>query len=217
MPFTPAPGSYYGQGWPATGAATVPWSTNIALTTITSTTFTSTFQMSPWVQVPGTAGIAPARTAAALQAAESAQYRQREFDAEMEARRSAAQRERQAANERAEALLESLLDERQLATWEDHRYVDVVAPSGRRYRLKGRSMMGNVYLVAEDGVEITRLCVHPDPGHSALPVADALVGQMFAIEHNEIELLCLANLYAGYWTQDVQHIRVSREQQQVAA
>ncbi len=108
------------------------------------------------------------------------------------------QKEREAANARARALLDSLLDADQQAELEATGQFHVTAPSGRRYRIHRNSISGNVELVDdpawEDPVKARRwrYCAH-GRGADELPTFDHLAMQKLMLETDEDRFLATAN------------------------
>lgn len=93
-----------------------------------------------------------------------------------------------AASDRARQLLESLLSNEQLVSLRVHRYFDVIAPSGNRYRIYEGSH-GNVALLEDGGREECRYCAQPD----GVPTADMMLAQKLQLEADEQGFLAVAN------------------------
>jgi hypothetical protein len=100
-------------------------------------------------------------------------------------------RAREAASNRAEELLLSLLTEEQAASYRERGWFEVRGSRGGRWRIRNRGQAGNVDLMPEIGEEReATYCAHPPDG---LPDADAHVAQMLALVTNEEEFLRVAN------------------------
>lgn len=95
--------------------------------------------------------------------------------------------------QRAEGLLLAHLTAVQRATWLAEHYVDVVAPSGRRYRLRGGH--GNDHRLAADGTPERRYCVYGKDPHGSLPAADQVFVKLLALRYDERALLAAANTW----------------------
>lgn len=84
------------------------------------------------------------------------------------------------ARQKAAQLLREYLDERQRDTLDKHRFFEVVAPSGRRFRIRPGTA-GNIFLL-EDGEEAVRYCIHPV---DYVPEADTHLAQALMIAAQE--------------------------------
>jgi hypothetical protein len=127
--------------------------------------------------------------------------RQRVFE-EMRADREQLRREQlrqltEAAQERAMELFLGLLSDEQRATWAEAQHVDVRGSEGGLYRIEGGmgSVHGNVVVIDEHGCYLTRLCFAPQMWEDGevLPIGDVFVGQMMAIQHDELAVRRIAN------------------------
>jgi len=99
---------------------------------------------------------------------------------------------RGAAEVKAEALLRSLLDERQDRDLTEKGWFDVLVrgDEGERvYRIK-RGRAGNVVRLGADGREVERLCVYP---RGPLPAADSMAAQKLMLENDERKFRKVAN------------------------
>ncbi len=93
------------------------------------------------------------------------------------------------ANDKAHALLQSVLSEQQWAPLKAAGYFDVIARgSKRRYRIF-RGSHGNVFALGEGGGYAMKYCGQPQN----LPPDDILLAQKLQIEYAEDEFLRLAN------------------------
>lgn len=111
------------------------------------------------------------------------------------------ERERQAhtpnaAERRAEELLLSLLDARQLESYRLHGEFEVMGSAGGHYRIK-RGTMGNIEWIRPDGQRGGTLCVHPTTRHGVLPMRDVHLAQLLALTTDEVGFLNLANVHTG--------------------
>lgn len=108
-----------------------------------------------------------------------------------EARRQA-DRNRKAAQHRAQELLFSFLTEAQRIEYQENKSFTVVCKRGV-YRIKyGRIANIEVLRPNSDRVQ-HRLCVHPKD--LDLPVEDIMVSQLLHLRNNEAELLARANVH----------------------
>jgi hypothetical protein len=96
-----------------------------------------------------------------------------------------------AAEAVAMALLRENLSLEQLRQLDEMKAFDVVAESGRRYRIKAQGHHGNIRMIAEDGTELESLCVAPTNG---VPSPDAWLGQKLALETDEAYIRAKANI-----------------------
>jgi hypothetical protein len=97
-----------------------------------------------------------------------------------------------AMNERAEALLRSLLNAEQRESLDAYGYFDMTAQSGKVYRLSSAQRSFNVTLRGADGEFVAALCALP-PDAYAVPMADQLIAQMLMLKSNEQKFLSTAN------------------------
>lgn len=122
-------------------------------------------------------------------------------DAERELRRqrrlrqdSRRRRLREAAEHRAQALLQSMLSPEQRAELEEkkHFHLTVYDRDGsyRTYRIE-RGYAGNVKLLDAAGRPIRRYCIHAD---SRLPYEDQMLAQKLLLESDEKAFLKIANM-----------------------
>lgn len=109
-----------------------------------------------------------------------------------ETRREAA---RETANregaERAERLLVRHLSRKQRREWSERRQFHVTGASGKRYRVRGGTLIANVDELAADGSVIRRLCCHP----TGIPICDGLLAQKLMLETDEPLFLRTANVH----------------------
>lgn len=122
----------------------------------------------------------------------AARERQRRADYEVRAvRRRQNAAKRQAADERAEKLLVSILSTSQREQYTAERRFTVHLPNGNRYMVrKGRH--GNIERIDEQGKRIENLCVHVAPHE--IPDCDNMAAQKLMLETNEPELRRIANI-----------------------
>lgn len=97
--------------------------------------------------------------------------------------------------ERADRLFLSQLSPDQRQTWLASKYFDVVAPSGRRYRVKGPATHNNVFLVDAVGRELRRYCAYANDPGGMLPAGDQWFSQLLTLRYNEREFLRAANTW----------------------
>jgi hypothetical protein len=95
---------------------------------------------------------------------------------------------RKAARAKARKLLESLLTEAQRESLAKRKFFEVVAQSGRRYRIK-EGTHGNVVELNDDGKEVMRWCGQP----GGVPDYDANAAQMLQLRFAEAEFRRLSN------------------------
>lgn len=95
-------------------------------------------------------------------------------------------------NERADALLRSLLTPAQREQLDRDGHFDVTAQGGRRYRLSKYSRSYNVSRLDLRGRVVERLCAYPKNSY-ALPMADQLIAQMLMLKSDEKAFLRIAN------------------------
>jgi hypothetical protein len=115
-----------------------------------------------------------------------------------ERRRVGEERDRQRgeAETRARQLLETLLNETQLAMYRQHEYFEVVGSAGNRYRIV-RGNAGNVHWLDDDGQVLGELCAHPSFTHGWLPIPDVAAGQLLALITDEPTFIGIANVHEG--------------------
>jgi len=166
-----------------TGSVTWPvWNQewwHVATNTTASTTWLEWNQQ--WVQVP-------------IQMRPPSNEEQRRRHQEYQARQQQQQQQRGRAQATALALLAELLSEDQLRDHQQRKFFDVVADSGRRYRiLTNGSKSGNVRLMVGDqgDVEAAVLCAHL---YGTEPTADSFIAQKLALEDDEEGYLAIANV-----------------------
>lgn len=106
-----------------------------------------------------------------------------------------ARRQREEANERAMALLRSVLNDGQRRDLERHDYFFVRGQSGRLYRI-GKGRQGNVKVVDPVTKQWTEsLCIHQ---RDMVPVGDTMLMQKLMIETAEAHFRAYANIsYKG--------------------
>ena len=102
------------------------------------------------------------------------------------------------AEDRAEALLLSLLTEEQTMEFIDQGTITVRGNMGGLYRINARGgVHGNIRAIDDHGCHLGSLCVQPQMySHvdgAALPTSDGFVGQLLAIRFNETAFLEKAN------------------------
>jgi len=97
---------------------------------------------------------------------------------------------------RGEALLLSLLDEAQQASYRRDGCFEVIGSHGTRYRVT-RGTSGNILWIASNGDVGGRLCAHPTMEEQWLPTADVMLAQMLALTTDEREFLRVANVHEG--------------------
>jgi hypothetical protein len=102
--------------------------------------------------------------------------------------------ERVTAREHAEALLLSVLDEVQAASYRQTQGFEVVGSHGGRYRINWGTA-GNVYALAPDGDFVGALCCHPCGG---LPVPDVMLAQALHLMSDEPDFVRTANVHRGH-------------------
>lgn len=96
-------------------------------------------------------------------------------------------------DERAEALLLSVLDETQAAEFKEQGQFHVKAGSGRTYRIK-RGWAGNVYCLDDEGKAAEYLCIHPT---ERVPDCDNMLAQLLLILDDEDSFRQIANITAS--------------------
>lgn len=100
---------------------------------------------------------------------------------------------RATARERAEALLLDWLTPQQSCDYHNHKYFDLVAASGRRWRVNcGGGQAGNIHLIDEAGQWVATYCAHPPGG---LPDPDAWLAQRLQLLTDEPGFLAVANCH----------------------
>lgn len=96
---------------------------------------------------------------------------------------------RKKAEERALELLIENLSLQQRLDLKERGHFFVNGRSGCRYRIrKGQS--GNIDIINERGIITHRACVHPS---IYVPDSDAMLGQKLRLEHDDVELIRIAN------------------------
>lgn len=119
-------------------------------------------------------------------------YFQRERQAQQQ-RAAISEVARTQADRRARTLLLRCLDRVQRRAFRQQGAFDLVASSGRRYRLK-EGRQGNVFRLDSQGREVECLCGHP---REAVPVADTLLAQKLWLETDETAFRRVANRHWG--------------------
>lgn len=120
--------------------------------------------------------------------AEDAERLKRERD-EWRKKAEEEQKRREAAERRAEELLKAHLTAEQRENYDKDKRFQVVSETGKRYEIRAKGLVGNVYEVGKNGRPVKRWCAHPN----GVPLADALLAQKLALEMNEKEFLRVAN------------------------
>lgn len=105
-------------------------------------------------------------------------------------------RSRTEATERATALLLALLNTHQREQYEARHSFEVIGSHGTRYRIN-RGTSGNVEWLTPDGVVGGQMCAHPTMRGNWLPEPDVHIGQMLALQTDEVAFVQLANMYYG--------------------
>lgn len=102
-----------------------------------------------------------------------------------------AQERRHNAQQAAEELLLSCLDEEQTQCYQDPdiRSFIVRASSGRQYEISCDRIAGNVYSLDEDCYRTSKFCIHPN----GIPNPDVWLAQKLLIETDEQAFLRIAN------------------------
>jgi hypothetical protein len=157
------------------------WTANTSVTTASSTTLA----WNAWTSTTSNYQVAytpPARTPEQIEA----QRRERE---RLDAQRRENVASRQAAERRALELLESMLDDDQLAEWREHQRFHVRSQRGLRYCIH-RGRQHNVFLVDDDGRRLVEYCGHV---RDAVPDEDNVLAQKLLLEHDEETFLGIAN------------------------
>lgn len=127
-----------------------------------------------------------------LRVQEEAHRRQRAADRRVyEVRMRQHKAKREAAEQRAEMLLMSILSTAQQAQYKAERRFTVHLPNGHSYRVK-KGRHGNIERINDRGVRIENLCVHVAPPE--IPDCDNMAAQKLLLEHNEPELRRIANI-----------------------
>lgn len=105
----------------------------------------------------------------------------------------AEQIQEQEAEERAAALLQSLLSEVQRRQLQERQYFELMVEGGekpaRRYRIY-RGSAGNIKRLDAEGNEVESWCVHPH----GIPDCDVMAGQMLHLMHDDEGLRKTANV-----------------------
>lgn len=110
---------------------------------------------------------------------------------EREARRRAKQVQR--AKAKAEMLLHENLTDEQRHELREYRYFTVHSKDRKRVYRVHRGTIGNVEHVDDEGQMIAKYCVHP----CSVPEPDVMLAQKLHLEHDDQEVLKIANLQAG--------------------
>lgn len=171
----------------ATGNATstITWSSwNLTVNNGTAATNTNSFVWRVWNT--GSTSITSTGTGYAETPEQREAREQR--DREYRERYARNQAELRAARDRANALLEKHLDERQKKDWKEKGWFIVDAKSGKKYRID-RGTHGNVKLLDETGRVVRGYCAQPND----VPEGDANLAQKLALEHDEEAFLRVAN------------------------
>lgn len=105
--------------------------------------------------------------------------------------------EENAAREKAEALLRSLLDDDQWHMLREYGYIVITSQSGRTYRI-GKRYAGNIDRLSKAGKVVETLCCYPRsadrPRWDRIPIADSMAAQVLALRFNEKEFRQIAEI-----------------------
>jgi hypothetical protein len=198
VPFTAT--TYSGTGGTSTSVSTYTWTTSGTtsgyLVQTGGTIFTNYAPATHWERTAEYE-----RTVAPMTPEQTAEYErvfeeQRRADEEFHRAQEERQARRNAAEARARELLETLLDEEQLASYRDHEFFDVTGSAGNRYRIR-RGNSGNVHWLGDEGEILGRLCAHPSLSEDWLPLPDVAAGQMLALVTDEPTFIGHANVHEG--------------------
>lgn len=100
-----------------------------------------------------------------------------------------AQEEKAKADERAEALLFSVIPEEMQREYKEHQYITVRVDEVKSLRLrKGR--IQNIEELDKDGKVVAKLCIHTE---EKVPDADNVLAQYLFLQHSQEEFFNLAN------------------------
>lgn len=157
------------------------WNTSTASTSACDDTSTA---WNGWVRYQPAYYQPPERTRSAAEV----ERLQRERD-EWREKAAEERKKREAAELRAEELLKANLTEEQRQQYETDRKFHVVSETGKRYEIRAKGLVGNVYEINKGGRPVKRWCAHP----SGVPLGDSLLAQKLALEANEAEFLRVAN------------------------
>jgi len=117
------------------------------------------------------------------EATRRAQERVREADQRANLRRT--------ADSRAEALLQTCLNEEQAKEFRQFQYFTVISKDGqRRYRIR-KGIAGNILRIDGAGKPTHTLCAHPA---EEVPEYDNMLAQKLWLEHDEASFLKVANM-----------------------
>jgi hypothetical protein len=98
---------------------------------------------------------------------------------------------RDAANERAIALLKTCLTPEQREDYEKHQFFDVIgSDTGRLYRIKYGTQSNIIEIDKRRARRICGWCFLPEGG---LAAGDVMLAQKIALENEELETLAVAN------------------------
>jgi hypothetical protein len=181
-----------GTTWTSSGTATITYPSTYTYT-VTGTWYT-------WGTTSSTVNLVPYdQDARPWRRTPEDEARQEERRVVLERERAARERAiateraaRQSADQKAEALLLSLLDDTTREHYQLHGVIEIIGSVGTRYRIK-RGVSGNVYWL-DGNREGGSFCCHPREG---LPIPDVMLGQMLALQTDEPGFLALANLMSG--------------------
>lgn len=202
MPLYTATGSeVYNQTFPwyittaSTDSTTTRWRYwPFQTSTTTGTNYRTYYMVNTWpfnaqLTTPWQPNAVPVRTVEEQQLVDEAnEAAQREWQRWEDQERARSEQIRVAAS-KAEELLLSILDAQQREDRAAKGHFEVVAKSGRRYRIY-RNTHGNVFELSPAGKETHRLCVQPDD----VPEGDAHVAQKLMIEADEEGFRRTANI-----------------------
>lgn len=104
-------------------------------------------------------------------------------------RAEAARLEKEAAREKAEALLRETLDKEQREQFDKTKWFFVISQSGRRYRIR-RRWAGNIDEVDQADMIVAEYCIHPQ---ERIPTEDSMLVQKLMLEADESRFLKIAN------------------------
>jgi hypothetical protein len=103
---------------------------------------------------------------------------------------------RTAAQDRAAALLESMLPPEQVQRYRLVGSFEIIGSHGTLYRVN-RGVAGNIEWIKPDGTVGGRLCAHPDMYSTWLPEADVHLSQLLALMTDERAFCRVANVHQG--------------------
>lgn len=103
---------------------------------------------------------------------------------------------KESAQKRAEALLKEIVSEVDFTTYKKDGYIEVLAKSGKKYRVKNDRFQSNVEVYQREKKEWKyqhRLCAHLQDTH--IPIEDNVVAQVLMLRHDENRFLQMANVH----------------------